>query len=79
MKALVYTGVEELIYREENKPQEIPGESIIKVKVIDLNNIFCDKIKCLVGNKKSSYYYDKSHLSKKGAKMAKNLLLKYLD
>ena len=32
MKALVYTGVEELIYREENKPQEIPGESIIKVK-----------------------------------------------
>ena len=50
-----------------------------KVKVIDLNNIFCDKIKCLVGNKKSSYYYDKSHLSKKGAKMTENLIIKYLD
>ena len=32
MKALVYTGVQELIYREENNPKEIPGESIIKVK-----------------------------------------------
>ncbi|MDA9624519.1 SGNH hydrolase domain-containing protein, partial [Pelagibacteraceae bacterium] len=50
-----------------------------KFKVIDLNSIFCDKIKCLVGNVKSSYYHDKSHLSKNGAEMTKNLLLKYLD
>ncbi len=32
MKALVYTGVEELIYREEKEPKEILGESIIKVQ-----------------------------------------------
>ncbi|MDB9784248.1 acyltransferase [Pelagibacteraceae bacterium] len=50
-----------------------------KFKVIDLNNTFCNKDKCLVGNVKNSYYYDKSHLSKKGAEMTKNLLLRYLD
>ena len=50
-----------------------------KFKVIDLNNTFCDKIRCLVGTVKSSYYNDKSHLSTKGAQMTKNLLLKYLD
>ena len=32
MKALVYTGVQELIYREEQNPNEIEGESIIKVQ-----------------------------------------------
>ena len=32
MKALVYTGVEELTYREEQNPKEILGESIIKVQ-----------------------------------------------
>jgi threonine dehydrogenase-like Zn-dependent dehydrogenase len=32
MKALVYTGIEELTFREEKNPQEISGESIIKVK-----------------------------------------------
>ena len=31
MKALVYTGVEELIYREEKNPIEKNGESILKV------------------------------------------------
>ena len=31
MKALVYTGVQELIYREENNPKEVSGESIVKV------------------------------------------------
>ena len=31
MKALVYTGIQELIYREEKNPKEIIGESIIKV------------------------------------------------
>ena len=31
MKALVYTGVEELIYREEKDPVETSGESILKV------------------------------------------------
>ena len=32
MKALVYTGVEELIYREEKDPVETNGESILKVQ-----------------------------------------------
>ena len=32
MKALVYTGVQKLIYREEKKPEKILGESIIKVQ-----------------------------------------------
>ena len=32
MKALVYTGVQELKYREEEYPKEISGESIIKVQ-----------------------------------------------
>ena len=31
MKALVYTGVEELVYREEKDPVETSGESILKV------------------------------------------------
>ena len=31
MKALVYTGVEELIYRDEKDPVETSGESILKV------------------------------------------------
>tara|TARA_B100001057_G_C22846551_1_gene949294 strand:+ start:1499 stop:2503 length:1005 start_codon:yes stop_codon:yes gene_type:complete len=31
MKALVYTGTEELIYRDEKDPSEIKGESILKV------------------------------------------------
>ena len=30
MKALVYTGVEELVYREEKDPVETSGESILK-------------------------------------------------
>ena len=32
MRALVYTGIETLIFREEKNPIEVPGESIIKVK-----------------------------------------------
>ena len=32
MKALVYTGVQELVYREEKNPKETEGESIIKVQ-----------------------------------------------
>ena len=31
MKALVYTGVEELTYRDEKDPTEVSGESILKV------------------------------------------------
>ena len=31
MKALVYTGIQELTYREEKNPKEISGESIVKV------------------------------------------------
>ena len=31
MKALVYTGTQELVYREESNPSEINGESILKV------------------------------------------------
>ncbi len=32
MKALVYTGVQELTYREEKDPKEVSGESIVTVK-----------------------------------------------
>jgi threonine dehydrogenase-like Zn-dependent dehydrogenase len=31
MKALVYTGTQELIYRDEANPSEAKGESILKV------------------------------------------------
>ena len=31
MKALVYTGVEKLTYRDEKDPTEVSGESILKV------------------------------------------------
>ena len=31
MKALVYTGTQELVYRDEQNPTEIEGESILKV------------------------------------------------
>ena len=32
MKALVYTGLQEITYREEDHPKEVTGESIIKVE-----------------------------------------------
>ena len=32
MKALVYTGTEELVYRDEKNPSEIKGESILKIQ-----------------------------------------------
>ena len=32
MKALVYTGLQEITYREENTPKEVTNESIVKVK-----------------------------------------------
>jgi|TARA_B110000211_G_C14017649_1_gene526098 threonine dehydrogenase-like Zn-dependent dehydrogenase len=32
MKALVYTNQETIIYRDENNPKEVQGESIVKVK-----------------------------------------------
>ena len=31
MKALVYTGTQELVYRDEKNPLEVSGESILKV------------------------------------------------
>ncbi len=31
MKALVYTGTEELVYRDEKNPSELEGESILKI------------------------------------------------
>ena len=31
MKALVYTGTQELVYRDEKNPPEVSGESILKV------------------------------------------------
>ena len=31
MKALVYTGTQKLVYREEQNPIEVDGESILKV------------------------------------------------
>ena len=31
MHALVYTGTQELVYREEKNPKVIKGESIVKV------------------------------------------------
>ena len=31
MKALVYTGTQELVYRDEKNPLEVNGESILKV------------------------------------------------
>ena len=31
MKALVYTGTQELVYREEPNPTEVTGESILKI------------------------------------------------
>jgi len=32
MKALVYTGIQKLVYREEKNPKEKEGESIVKVQ-----------------------------------------------
>ena len=31
MKALVYTGTQELVYRDEPNPIEVSGESILKI------------------------------------------------
>ena len=36
MKALVYTGTQELVYRDEVNPSEISGESILKVHDLGL-------------------------------------------
>ena len=41
MKALVYTGVEELTYRDEKEPTEISGESILKVHASEFVDLIC--------------------------------------
>ena len=41
MKALVYTGVEELTYRDEKDPTEISGESILKVHASGFVDLIC--------------------------------------
>ena len=33
---------------------------------------FCNKVKCLIGNEKYSFYSDNNHLSINGAKLTKN-------
>jgi len=44
MKALVYTGVEELVYREEKDPVETSGESILKVHAQVYVDQICTRI-----------------------------------
>ncbi len=48
-------------------------------KEIDFDNFFCDNNKCLIGNITSSYYFDKNHLSRNGAKSLNKEIKKYLD
>ena len=41
MKALVYTGVEELTYRDEKEPTEVSGESILKFTLQEFVDLIC--------------------------------------
>tara|TARA_B100001057_G_scaffold92655_1_gene88900 strand:+ start:687 stop:2735 length:2049 start_codon:yes stop_codon:yes gene_type:complete len=50
-----------------------------KFKVIDLNDVICDKNKCYIGDKDSSYYADNDHLSFEGAKLLQNKILETLE
>ena len=50
-----------------------------RIKEIDLNDLFCNKSKCLVGNEKTSFYGDNDHLSIEGAKLTKNKILEKLN
>ena len=49
-----------------------------KFKEIDLNDLFCNKDKCLIGNKNSSFYSDNDHLSIKGAKLMEKKIFEKL-
>ena len=49
-----------------------------RIKEIDLNNLFCNKSKCLIGNEKTSFYGDNDHLSIEGAKLTKNKIFEKL-
>ena len=51
----------------------------VKFDQIELNDFFCNKNKCKVGNSKGSYYSDKHHLSIYGARSIKNKIKKYLE
>ena len=39
MHALVYTGTEKIVYREEKDPTKKPGEALVKVHALSLIHI----------------------------------------
>ena len=46
---------------------------------INVDKIFCDKIKCIVGTEEGSYYSDDDHLSIFGSMKLKDEIKKFLD
>ncbi len=49
------------------------------VKILNVDDSFCDNEKCTVGIDKHSFYYDYNHLSKYGAEVVKPYLSKFLE
>ena len=49
-----------------------------RVTVINLDNIYCNDDKCLIGNEHGSFYKDNNHLSFKGEMLILNTFEKYL-
>ncbi len=58
---------------------QILKKSNYNIKEIDLNDLFCNKVKCLIGNEKNSFYGDNDHLSKEGAKFINKILYEKLN
>lgn len=46
---------------------------------LSLDSVFCDAIKCSVGNENGSYYFDDDHLSRLGAQKTIPILMKVFD
>lgn len=49
------------------------------LNLINVDDIFCDNEKCLIGNDKHSYYFDNNHLTSAGGRMVVDGLVKYMQ
>ena len=50
-----------------------------RATIINMDNIYCDNAKCLIGNENESFYEDNNHLSIKGEMLMLNTLEKYVS
>ena len=50
-----------------------------QLSLINVDDIFCDSEKCLIGTEKYSYYFDNNHLSTAGGRMVVDELVRHIQ